>query len=141
MTPVVAAIARLLQCAPLTALVGSRITNWHAPQAPTLPCVVVAKIWVGGGQHLRGPDGIARAHLQVESRATSRPVADAVAAAVHGDGLGADATGLFGFSGNVSGFEIVNVSDAGNGRDGYDAAELRQYWSSRDYMVLFRGVA
>ena len=142
MTPVVAVIARLRDAAPLTALVSTRVVNQHLGQNPTLPCVVAFEVDAFNGQHLRGPDGLGRARVQVESRAATKPVVDAVAAAVHGDGLGPNASGLFGWMGSVGSpsFDIVNVEDAGR-RAGYDADELRQYWVQRDYIVKYRGVA
>ncbi len=140
MTPVEAVITRLRDQAPLTAIVSTRIVNQHYPQTPTLPAVLAFEVDAFNGQHLRGPDGFARARVQVECRANSKPVADAVAAAVHGDGLD---SGLFGFAGSVGGspaFDIVNVEDGGR-RSGYDADERRQYWVQRDYMVMYRGTA
>lgn len=143
MTPVVAAITVLRDASPLTALVGTRIYNGTSGQHPVLPCVVVWTISEVRGLLLRGPDGLARARVQVESRATTKPVVDAVAAAVHGDGLGAQASGLFGFIGAVGGspaFHIVNVESSGY-REDYDADQLRQYWVQRDYMIHFRATA
>lgn len=144
MTPEVATIHRLLDVTPLTALVGTRIYNQHLPQKPTLPCVLVFRATGPfGGQHLRGYGGSSWARVQVEARAASKATADAIAAAVYGDGNGEDASGLFGWIGSVGGspgFRIFNVEDAG-GRSGYDADELRQYWDQRDFIVRFLGVA
>lgn len=143
MTPVVAAITVMRDSAPLTTLVDTRVYNGILGQKPTLPCVLAWTISHVSRQLLRGPDGISRARIQTESRAVTKPAVDAVAAAVHGDGLGEQASGLFGFIGAVGGspsFQIVNVEDAGL-REGYDADELRQFWVQRDYMLIFRGIA
>lgn len=143
MTPVVAAITVLRAIDALDDLVDARIYNGISGQHPVLPCVVVETISEVTRQLLRGPDGIVRARVQVESRARTKPVVDAVAAAVHGDGLGTSASGLFGFTGAVGGspsFQITNVESVGY-REDYDADELRQYWVQRDYMIHFRATA
>lgn len=144
MTPEVAAITRLLDVAPLTALVGQRVYNQHLPQTPTLPCVLVFRA-TGPftEQLLRGPDGISNARVQVEARALTEQSAAGIASAFHGDGLGQNASGLFGWIGTVGGspsFAITNVKAVGGGH-GYYSDELRQYWNRRDYMLFFRGVA
>ncbi len=140
MTPVDAVIARLRDQSPLTALVSTRIVNQHFHQKPVLPAVLAFEVDTFSGQHLRGPDGFSVARVQTECRATSKPVVDAVAAAIHGDGLGESASGLFGWAGSAGDVDIVNVRDGGR-RSGYDASELRQYWVQRDYLITYRGLS
>lgn len=143
MTPVVAVITRLRAMTPLTDLVGSRIVNQHYEQKPELPAVLVFEVdAIEGEQHLNGPGAsFSVARIQTECRALRKPVADAVADAVHGDGLGEDASGLYGWIGSLGGspsFQIVNVKHGGR-RSGYDAEALRQYWVQNDYLVIYRG--
>lgn len=142
MTPVVAAITRLRAMVTLTAIVGTNIVNQHYTQRPTLPAVLAFEVDAFGGQHLRGADGLTRARIQVECRSESKVTTDAMAAAVHGDGLLWNASGLFGWVGSVGSpaTDIVNVEDGGR-RSGYDADELRQYWVQRDYIIVLRGIA
>lgn len=146
MTPVVAVLTRMVSMVPLTTMLGTgyatRIVNQHYDQKPQLPAVLAFEVDSFSRQLLRGPDGLSRSRVQTEVRADSKPVADSIAAAVHGDGLGEDASGLMGFIGPIGSpsFDIVNVEPAGR-RSGYDADELRQYWVQQDYIVVSRGIA
>lgn len=130
--------ARLLVVTPLTTLVSTRIYTVILPQNPTLPAVRVQRISQVEPMHLRGPVNLYRARVQVDAVATTKAGADAVDAAVQGDGLGDVATGLKGWMGTISGFVVRAVLPI-DVRDGYDADELKQFKVMRDFWVFFEG--
>lgn len=134
---------RLSDIAPLTALVSTRIYQLKLPQRPTLPAVRVQKVSGMSGQHLRGPDGLFRARVQVDAyeEETGSWYADvtAIASAIRGDGLGSNATGLWGWIGYSGGsppqLSIRNVVLVHDGAPEYEAGELRLVRIRQDYMV------
>ena len=86
------------------------------------------------------PQDLVRARVQVDSVGATLADAEAVDAAVHGDGLGDGATGLSGWTGEVAGsppFAIAQIAPL-DARVLVDAEELNQVRVSRDYMVWFR---
>ncbi len=145
MTPEEAVRARILALSAVTALVSTRVWTEKLPQKPIFPCVVVQEVTDSEGQHLRGPSGLCVARVQVEAQAMevsgTDPYAAAatLAAAIHGDGLGTAASGLFGWIGAIGSppFQIRGVK-AGPRTRRYDAGELRVMTILRDYLVTYR---
>ena len=132
--------ARLLSLTPVTALVNQRIFSVILPQGVTLPAIRVQRISQIEPMHMRGPVGMYRARVQVDSVSTSKASCDAVDSAVHGDGLGTYASGLAGFKGDVgSPAMYIHAILPLDVRDLYDAEELRQFRVSRDFEVHFEG--
>lgn len=134
--------ARILQLGAVTALVSTRIYLDKLPQAPTYPAVRVQLVDDLTSQHLRGPNGLCRARVQVDAYAHEDSGVDpyaqvaALAAALHGDGLGPSASGLEGWIGELGSppFQIVECARALRLRT-YDADELKILTMSQDYLV------
>lgn len=149
MTAVDVTIERLEDISALTALVSTRIFASHLPQGVTYPALLVRFVGENVDQHLRGRIGLQKDRVQVDAYALemsgSDPygVANAVADAVKGDGLGSDATGLFGWIGTVGGSpptaRVRNVELLGRFED-YDPAEQRLVRVSRDYRVHWEAI-
>lgn len=139
---------RLLQLTDLTALVSTRIYLDKLPQSPTYPCVRVTLISDPREQHLRGPNSVRTARIQVDSYASESSGVDpyarviAVADAVEGDGLGDGASGLSGWIGAI-GSPALSILDAdpGDRRRSYDPQELRLLTMSQDYMISYKQAA
>jgi hypothetical protein len=132
--------ARLLSLAPIAALVNARVFTVILPQGVTLPAIRVQRVGQLEPMHLRGPINVFKTRVQVDSVALSKAAADVVDAAVQGDGLGGDATGLKGFKGTIGSPPfVIRCIEFADLRDGYDAEELRQYKISRDFFVTFEG--
>ncbi len=123
----------------MTALVSQRVWKDVLPQKPVLPAVRVQRISQMEPVHSRGPIGLNKARVQVDSIATTKAVAEQIDAAVNGDGLGTYASGLRFWIGSVGSppMEIVAVIPDGV-REGYTDAEFRQWRVMRDYMVSYR---
>lgn len=113
---------RLLAISPLTALVGDRVFAMVIRQGEKRASVRYQFIDENAMQHQRGPVGVRTSRLQTDAFATVEPGAtpltavEAVADAVNGDGLGENATGMFGFIGDIGGspaeYRILNVRRA-----------------------------
>ena len=132
--------ARLLSLASIVALVNARVFTVILPQGVTLPAIRVQRVGQIEPMHFRGPINVYQARVQVDSVGTSKAQADAVDAAVQGDGLGGDATGLKGFKGSIgSPAFVIRAILPADVRDLYDAEELRQFKVSRDFFVHFEG--
>lgn len=135
---------RIAACAAVVALVGSRIYMDKLPQSPTYPCVRVQLISDPAGQHLRGPDRMGRARVQVDCYASEASGVDpyaratAVSEAVEGDGLGDGASGLSGWIGSIGSpaFRILDALPTDRKRF-YDPEELRLVTMSQDYIVFY----
>lgn len=135
--------SHLLTLAPVTALVGTRVRIAKLRQSePTFPVLRIHRIGEVVDLHLRGSIGIKRARIQIDSitmDVSGLDVYDQVTAldqAVEGPG---DGTGLLGFTGDIGGSPSVHVyviRDGGS-REGYDAAELKQFKVMHDYLVDF----
>lgn len=131
---------RLLACDAVADIAGARIYNGNWPQAPTHPSIRVNDMPGGQEQyHFRGPVDVHRVTVQVDCCAPSLTAANALAAAVHGDGLGSDATGLSGFTGDVSGTQVDLIKSAEPGNQYLDQ-EFQKWVKFRHYEVQFRGV-
>ena len=137
--------ARILALAAVTALVGTRVYMQRVPQSPVYPLVRVQFIDDQSPYHLRGPVGTTTARVQVDAIAREGSgtdpyaAAQALLAAIDGDGLGDQATGVAGFVGGIGSppFEIVGVFLQSR-RSEYDPQELRIVTASRDYIVWVR---
>jgi hypothetical protein len=140
-----AILARIEDLSPVTAIVGTRVYLDMLPQGPTYPAVRVVQVSDLATQHLRGPDGMRYARVQVDhyaedaSGVDTYEVVSELWAAVYGDGFGTTASGVFGWKGTIGspGFYISNVEDAGRRRH-YDSDERRVLTMSQDYRVWYR---
>lgn len=100
---------RLLAISPLTALVGDRVYPLVIRQGEKRGAVRYQVIDENALQHLRGPAGIQTTRVQIDSyvsfKDSAAPLTDveAIAGAVHGDGLGEEASGVFGYRGDMGG--------------------------------------
>lgn len=116
---------RLLAISALTALVAGRVYPLVIRQGEKDAAVRFQVIDENAPQHQRGPVGVTTTRVQTDAYVTAGPNAvssapltdvEAVAAAVHGDGLGEEASGLFGFVGDLGGspaeYRILNVRRA-----------------------------
>lgn len=126
---------------------GSRIYMLKLPQNPTLPAVRVQRIGNVQEQHLRGPQGTVVTRVQVDafvSETAADPystLADLVEA-VKGDGLGPNASGVFGFKGSGGGspatIEIENVELIHDGTPDYAGDEIKALRNRQDFLVHWR---
>lgn len=132
--------ARLLTLTPVTDLVNQRIFTVILPQGVTLPAIRVFRVGQDEPMHMRGPVNMFRARVQVDSVGVSKAQVDAVDAAVQGDGMGSNATGLKGFKGTIgSPAMTIHAIIPADVRDLYDPEELRQFKVSREFFVTFDG--
>jgi hypothetical protein len=138
-TAVTAIRARLLTVSAVTALVAARVYVELLPQESTLPAIVVRLVDQHEPMHLRGPVGVNQSRVQVDAIATTKAGADALDAAVHGDGLGTGASGLLGWIGSLGSpaFEVLAVAPLDR-LDGYEAVEVKAFRVMRDYRVTWR---
>lgn len=131
----------------VVAIASTRVYLDKLPQTPTYPAIRVQLVDEPGGVHLRGPDGLLRARVQVdhfvdEAASGSDPYADveALEAATRGDGKGTAATGLSGWKGQVGSPPfVVRGCFRTNRLRRYDPDELRVLTMSVDYIVWFLG--
>jgi hypothetical protein len=135
---------RLLDITPLTALVSTRVYQLKLPQAPTLPAVRIQQISELDEFHFRGPDHLLVTRLQIDAYANEASgtnpydVAAAVANAIHGDGLGPQASGLSGWTGQSVGSPVaIHVAFVKrlSRQPMYEADELRLVRIRQDYQV------
>lgn len=136
---------RLLAISPVSALVSTRVWMFKLPQKPTLPAIRIQKISNVTHQHARGPVAQQTARIQVDAYDSELNVSDpyasttVLARAVHGDGLGPSATGLFGWIGVIaSGGEFIRMKAVRRVMDGpseYEGGELRLVVNRQDYVI------
>lgn len=136
---------RLLTLSPVTALAGTRIRQLILRQGEVLPAVRLQKIGTDMvQQHQRGPlvDRVSRIQIDafVEVVGEWYTVASQLMEAIHGDGLGPNATGIFGFSGVISGLTVNNVRFAGGAGPHFEHGERRIARLQRDYFVDWKAV-
>lgn len=131
--------ARILALSPVTALVSTRVYALSFGQKPELGAVRVQEISDTEDFHMRGPSGLSVSRVQVDCIATTKAAAEAIEAAIKGDGLGSSASGLSGWVGSIGSpsTQVDAVFPAGR-RESYTAEELRLYMISRDYLVHWR---
>ena len=118
MTALEAFRERMLTLAPLTALVAQRVYPLVLPQNERRPSVKVETISEDAPQHLRGPQPQQTriqtvAYVTVSQGHDPLATVEAIGAAIHGDGLGTAASGMFGFIGELGGspaqIRIMNI--------------------------------
>lgn len=144
MTVEEAILARVAAIGAVQAEVGTRVYLDVLPQSPVYPCVRVVQVDDPVVYHLRGPDGIGRARVQVDAFVkvgTADPygtVAD-LAAAIDGDGAGRDASGLSGWIGTVGSpaMDILACQRIDRRRQ-FDPEERQVLMMSQDYRVDYR---
>lgn len=137
MSAVLAVIARLEAVAAVTAIVGSRIYQGVLPQGGTFPKIRVQRVSEQDELHLRGSNGIIADRVQVDSvsdAADAVGIATALDAAIRGNSAGSS---VVGWTGTVGGYTVAAILP-GNVREGFDAAELRQYKVMRDLLVWWK---
>lgn len=147
MTVEEAVYTRVAALAAVITLAGTRVYLDKLPQSPTYPAIRVQLIDDPASFHLRGPDGLSRARVQVdhyvdEAASGSDPYAavEALEAATRGDGKGTEATGLSGWIGSVGSPPfVVRGCFRTNRLRRYDPDELRVLTMSTDYIVWFLG--
>lgn len=145
MTVVEALRARLLSLSPVTSLVSTRVHTLAFPQSAEWPAVRLFQVGEVEFMHLDGSAHVFRARVQVDCVADVEGADDpyasarAIAAAVHGDGAGASATGLCGFKGDIGSpaFQIRGILPAGGPRDFLDKDEQQLVRVQRDYLTWF----
>lgn len=130
MTLVEALRDRLLDCPPVTSLVGSRIYALKFPQSVTAPAVRMFEVDRVSVMHLRGDIAIRRARVQIdcveaESHGDPYDGAHALADAVRGDLRTGSATGLVGVRGLLSGIRVDSIL----------ATAEREFWDGDARMV------
>lgn len=136
--------ARIASLTAVTAIVGDRIWTDVIPESAVYPAVRVLEITDVDDQHLRGPEGVKRARVQVDAMIRDTGSADVyatladLAAAIHGDGLGRSASGVFGWIGGVGSppLRIQGVTASARVRR-YDPDELQVLTFSRDYFLRY----
>jgi hypothetical protein len=137
--------ARVNSLPAVAAIASTRVYLEKLPQSPTYPCVRVQLVDDPQLYHVRGPQGSRRARVQVDafvqevSGVDPQARVSALSAAIDGDGLGRDASGLSGFIGGIGSppFEIQGCFRVDRTRR-YDPDELRVLTMSQDYMVTYR---
>lgn len=133
---------RVLAITAVSAIASTRVWIEKLPEHPVYPCVRVALVSDVVGQHLRGPDGLQVARVQLDACARDGDVYSAAAeleAAIYGNGLGASASGLFGWVGLLGSpaVEFKNVS-AGPRLVRFDPEEKRVLTMTRDYFIRYQ---
>lgn len=140
MTAVGVVRTRLLAISAVTAIVGQRVYALILPENATFPAIRVQRISQLEPMHFRGPVSMFSARVQVDAIAATKAAADALDAAVLGNGLGSVATGLKGWTGDLSATHVHAIR-AIDVREMYDPEELRQFRISRDFSVEFEGTS
>jgi hypothetical protein len=126
--------SHLAQDIGVTTLVSTRIYQVRLPQSPTLPALRVQLISEPHNHHLRGPDGAARARVQIDSYvsdAISDPYGsiDAIGSAIRSALDGAVFTvDDFAVTGSLCVHRLVM----------YEADDLRLWREVQDYIVWTR---
>ena len=140
-------IERLDSVTAATTLVSTRIYAVNPPQKPTTPYLRVQRISSPHEQHLRGPHYPAAYRFQVDSCAAESDggdplgVVQALAAAVIGNGLGPEASGLFGWIGTLGGspmtIAVSNVELLHAGEPEFFPDELRMMRVRMDFLFYW----
>lgn len=146
MTVVEAWRARLLSLTPVTNITSTRIRSLVFAQSERWPAVRLQQIGRIEFMHLTGSSHVYRARIQVDSviaiATSATPYADAyaLAEAVHGDGNGANATGMCGWKGDIGSpaFTITGILPDGAGfRDFFEEDEPKKIRIQHDYLTWF----
>lgn len=146
--------ARLLDISPLVALVGQRMYELVLPQNERRASV---RYHVSGAviqRHMKGPVNQFAQRCRVDSYVAidgdADPIATAreIGAAVKGDGLGHQATGLAGWVGVIGASDgspnepihILNVEVLDDGEPTFEEDEQRRIRLRQEYMVHWRAL-
>lgn len=113
------------------------------PQDATFPAVRVQWIDDVQGQHLRGPQPpVSRVQVDayVAEGAEAYALVKALADDIHGDGLGDNASGVFGWRGEFGSpaIKIEDVRLAFRGPARYEGDEIRLLGIRQDYFIHWR---
>lgn len=137
-------IERLEAVTAVTTLVNDRLYAVNAPQRPTTPYIRVQRISSPMEQHLRGPAYPASYRFQIDCCAAEYSGGDPLgtaqdlSAAVIGNGLGPNASGLFGWTGLLGGspveVSVRNVELLHAGDREFFPEELRMVRVRTDFM-------
>lgn len=146
MTPEQAVLERILAIAAVTALVSTRVYMLKVRQGSAMPAIRVQRISGVNDYHQRGEIGLKRSRVQVDVYAGEAsggdPYASALnlAALVHGDGNGVNASGLSGWIGTTSGSPSIRILGVFlvDQAVGYEADEIREVRVRQDYMVHWK---
>lgn len=122
---------RLLAVAAVTAIVSARVYTKILPHTTLLPAVRIQLIDAQETPHLRGAGGPYRARVQVDAVASSGAAANALDAAIYGDGVGGALAGW------RSGLEQVDAVLPIDVREDFVADAVDQFRIMRDYLVLY----
>ncbi len=144
MTVEEAICARVEGLTAVIALAGTRVYLDKAPQGTAYPVVVVQLVDDVNFYHLRGPNGLQRARVQVDAYAQETSGVDAYAVAaelaesINGDGLGLYASGLSGWYGHIGdpGISVQGCFRIDRTRY-YEAEEVQHVRIRQDYYVDF----
>jgi hypothetical protein len=144
-TPEVIVATRVAAIGAVTAIVGQRVYMLKLPQRPTLPAVRVQRIDDVRDQHLRGPVNVNVARVQVDvfvadAGSDAYDTASDLMDAIKGDGLGPNASGLWGWIGSFGSpddVRVLNAELAGDSVD-YEGDELRLLRMRQDFLLHWR---
>lgn len=129
--------------APVTALAVGRIFTFKFPQSVTLPAVCFRQIGDIQFGHLRGTAALKWARVQCDCIAGTIKAARALDQAVMGGYAAGVATGLLGATASVGGspsIELIVGPESLFYREEWDADELKQARTMRDYKVWITSV-
>lgn len=138
---------RLLAMSPLTTLVSDRVFELVVPQNVRAKSVRFLVLGAPRPTHIRGPVNQHVNRVQVDTYVPIGGIdplaeANAIAAAVMGDGLGEQATGLHGWEGYVGGspaqLHIFDVKVTEDGQASLEMDEQRRVRVRQEYRVHWR---
>ena len=138
---------RILDIPAVQAIVSDRAYLVVLPQGPTYPAVRVLKVDDIEEDHLRGPDGLPFARVQVDSYTDTESGVDPneqmanLVTSIDGDGLGTQASGLRGWKGIIGGsppMQILRSKRVLRLGPRYEGAELRILVQTQDYILWYR---
>lgn len=136
MSPEQAVISRLLATSAVTALVSTRVWLQKLPQHPALPAVRVQLITHPQEKHLRGPNGMTMARVQVDTYTADSGVAYTRAASI-ADAIDASLAGVTGAPFTVDDLYVAHVQRVDR-RHLFEADELELFRILQDYRVWSR---
>lgn len=146
MTVVEALRARTLTLSAVTAIASTRIHALAFPQSGLWPASRLFQVGAAEFMHLVGSSRVHRARIQFDHVADADgeedpyTTAHALARAVHGDGAGANATGLCGWKGEIGSpaFIITGILPDGGPRDFFEeSGDQRLVRVQQDYLTWF----
>ena len=138
---------RLLAMTPLTTLVNQRVYETVLPQNEKRTAVRFFVLGAPRPKHIRGPINQFSQRVQVDSYVPIGPLdplsdCKAIAAAVMGNGLGPNASGLFGWQGYLVGsppeIHIFDVEVTADDQSSVEMDEIRRVRIRQEYRVHWR---